>query len=185
MDDTLVPPAPALGAMVARGGATTLDADFAEAYRVHGAGAAQLAYLLCGDRHRAEDAVAEAFARTYPLWKRGRVDDIGAYVRRAVVNEVRSRGRRQVLERREETRRSGGGRGPRAPDEQVADRDAVLQALQRLPVRQRAAIVLRFYEDRSDTDAAAVLGVRVGTVRSQVWKGLQTMRRLLEKGEDR
>ncbi len=102
-----------------------------------------------------------------------------------MVNEVRSRGRRQVLERREEERRSGGGRGPRAPDEQVVDRDAVLAALQRLPVRQRAAIVLRFYEDRSDADAAAVLGVRVATIRSQVWKGLQTMRRLLDEGEKR
>ncbi len=64
MDDILAPPVPALGDISARRGAPLLDAEFAEAYRVHRGGAAQLAYLLCGDRHRADDAVAEAFART-------------------------------------------------------------------------------------------------------------------------
>ena len=144
----------------------------------------RLAYLLCGDAHRAEDATAEAFARVYPHWRRGAVLDERAYLRRAVVNEIRSRGRRSVLERREGERRTALGRGDRATEEQVVDRELLLEALQRLPARQRAVVVLRFYEDLTEAATAEVLGMRIGTVKSQTSRAMDRLRHVLG-GRDR
>jgi RNA polymerase sigma-70 factor (sigma-E family) len=140
----------------------------------------RFAWLVCGDRHQAEDVVAEAFARVLPQWRRGRVYDPSAYLRRSVVNEAASRGRRRVLEVREERRRSGHGRGARHLDEQVAERDVVVRALRRLPVRQRAVLVLRYYDDLPEADVADILGVSVGTVKSHAARGLERLRNELE-----
>ncbi|MGH3442868.1 MAG: SigE family RNA polymerase sigma factor [Nitriliruptorales bacterium] len=153
--------------------------SFADVYSAHHRRAVRLAWLLTGDPHAAEDVVAEAFAKVWRQWERGRVRDVGPYLRRAVVNQVNSRGRRRALEIREGERRAGDERGVRLHDEQAADHDAVWQALQRLPDRQRAAIVLRYYEDLSEAQAAEMLGVSVGTVKSQVSRGLDRLRELL------
>lgn len=154
---------------------------FAEVFAAHHHEALRLAYLLCGDAHRAEDAAAEAFTKMYRRWRRGGIDNPRAYVRRAVVNEVNSRFRRLALERREAGRRHGDDRGARSADEGIADRDEVLRALATLPVQQRTAVVLRYYTELSQAETAAAMGVAVGTVKSCVSRGLRRLRALLEE----
>ena len=156
--------------------------DFADVYAAHHHDAVRLAYLLCGDPYRAEDAVADAFVKMYRQWRLGRIIQPRAYLRRAVVNEVNSRFRRLALERRHAAVRSGDDRGARASDEQAADADEMITALAKLPARQRTAIVLRYYLDLSEQDAAAAMGVSVGTVKSSVSRGLDRMRALV-RGE--
>lgn len=156
--------------------------DFAEVFAAHHPEALRLAYLLCGDPHRAEDAVAEAFTKMYRRWQRGGIDQPRAYLRRAVVNEVNSRFRRLVLERREAGRQHGDDRGTRPADEDLADRDEVFRALGGLPERQRTAVVLRYYADLTEADTAAAMDVSVGTVKSSVSRGLARLRTLLEEG---
>ncbi len=160
-------------------GRTTAADEFAAVYATHHAEALRLAYLLCGDRHRAEDAVADAFVKVYRAMRRQPLTFPRAYVRRAVVNEVNSRFRRLALERRESRRRTGDDRGSRAAEDQVADADEVFTALQALPRRQRTAVVLRYYGDLSEADVASVMGCSVGTVKSSVARGLERLRALL------
>lgn len=153
--------------------------SFAEVFNAHHRRTVRLAYLLTSDPDVAEDVVAEAFANVWVQWDKGRVDDVGPYLRRAVVNNIRSRHRRKVVAMREFERRSGDDRGVRTFDEDAADRDEIWQALQRLPERQRAAIVLRYYEDLSEADTADALGISVGTVKSQVSRGMSRLRELV------
>src|SRR5688572_32676184 len=101
---------------------TADETEFADVYAAHHAEALRLAYLLCGDAHRAEDAVADAFVKVYRRMRRGDITSPRAYVRRAVVNELNSRFRRLALERREAAKRTGDDRGARSADEQLADR---------------------------------------------------------------
>jgi RNA polymerase sigma-70 factor (sigma-E family) len=154
---------------------------YAAVYRAHLEPLLRFAWLLCGDRHQAEDVVAEAFARVFPQWRRGNVSEPYAYLRRAVVNEVTSRGRRRVLEAREERRRSGSRRGAGRLDELVAERGVVVEALRRLPVRQRAVLVLRYYDDLTEREVADLLGLSVGTVKSHAARGLERLRAELEE----
>ena len=161
---------------------SAVDHQFVTAFVEQQAGVYRLAVLLCGDRRRAEDVVAEAFARAYPHWQRGRVDDLGAYLRQIVVNEVAGRGRRLTLERREQERQ----RGATLPEvagvaDLVAERDRVLRALATLAPRQRAVVALRFYEDRTEADIASILGVSVGTVKSQLSRALSRLRARMEE----
>lgn len=155
------------------------ERSFAAVFNAHHRRAVRLAYLLTSDADQAEDIVAEAFAKVYGRWKRGEVRDVGAYLRRAVANEANSRLRRRYLERREGTRRHGDERGVRLVDDHAADRDEVWSALSRLPLRQRQAVVLRYYEDLSAAETAEVLGVSVGTVKSQVSRGMARLQQLL------
>ncbi len=157
------------------------ERSFAAVFNTHHRDAVRLAYLLTSDAAQAEDIVAEAFAKVYVRWRRGEVRDVGAYLRRAVANEANSKLRRRYLERREAGRQRGDDRGVRLIDEQAADRDAVWSALGRLPARQRQAVVLRYYEDLSEADTAELLGVSVGTVKSQVSRGLARLQALLEQ----
>ena len=144
----------------------------------------RLAYLLCGDQRRAEDAVAESFARVYPRWRRGGLDDADAYLRRAVVNQLHSGWRRLVVERRHAATAGADDRGQIAHADRSADRDALLRALAELTQRQRVAIVLRFYEDLKETEVAEAMGVPLGTVKSSVSRGLDRLRQLLgEEGD--
>ena len=152
---------------------------YAAVFSEHHARVLRLAFLMCDDAEHARDVVADAFARMYPHWRRGRVTDPGAYVRRAVVNGVRGGFRRRAVERREEARRSGEGRGGRDAGDHVADRDAVRRALASLPPRQRAAIVLRYLEDLSEAGVAEAMGTSVGTVKSHVSRGLDRLRAAL------
>jgi RNA polymerase sigma-70 factor (sigma-E family) len=148
----------------------------AELYRRHADGARRLAYLLTGDAALAEDLVQDAFVRLA-----GRLAHLRdpaafeAYLRRTVVNLANSHFRHRRVERayleREANRPVGHG-APGGPEE----RDELWTALQTLPERQRAAIVLRYYEDLTERDIADVLRCRQGTVKSLLSRGLVAMR---------
>ncbi|WP_225447080.1 SigE family RNA polymerase sigma factor [Streptacidiphilus sp. PB12-B1b] len=133
------------------------------------------AYLLTGDHHEAEDLVQATLAKVFRNWSGiRRLDDPDAYVHRAMVNNNRSRYRRQrVLHLLT----------PTPPDRADENRDAgpetrslLLQALAGLPPRQRAVVVLRFWEDMSERQVADVLGCSPGNVKSQASRGLQKLR---------
>jgi RNA polymerase sigma-70 factor (sigma-E family) len=136
----------------------------------------RLAFQLCHDRASAEDLVQQALEQVYRRWRRHGTDVeyAEAYARRAVVNEyLRRRRLRSVSELTTDLVADVAS----APQEAaVAERDAMWRALGELPARQRAALVLRYYEDLPDRDIAAVLGCRQATVRSLVARGLHTLR---------
>jgi RNA polymerase sigma-70 factor (sigma-E family) len=152
--------------------------EYAAVFARHQGRLLRVAELIASDPDIAADAVAEAFARTYPHWRRGRIDDVGAYLRRAVVNEVLRtwRSRRRVAVSDDVT--SAGA------DAGVVERDAVLRALTVLPARQRAAVVLRYYDDLSEADIALTLGIPPGTVKSTLSRALDRLRVLLQEGAD-
>jgi RNA polymerase sigma-70 factor (sigma-E family) len=154
------------------------DAQFAEVWDRHSGEALRLAVLLCGDRQRAEDAVSEAFARMYARRGATRIDNPGAYLRRAVVNEVRNGWRRRFYERREAARHHGDDRGALAHDDALGVRDEVQRLLAQLPERQRTALVLRFHADLTEAQTAEVMGCPVGTVKSLTSRALTRLRGL-------
>jgi RNA polymerase sigma-70 factor (sigma-E family) len=156
---------------------------FAEAVVAHHEALARLAYALCGDLAQAEDAVAEAYAKVWPRWRRGKVDNLYAYLRRTVVNEVYGKHRRRRLERREAMRppeRPSDGRF----ESQVDDRDALWNGLARLPTGLRVVVVLRIVEDLSEERTAAMLGIPAGTVKSRLSRGLAILRAAVDHGHD-
>jgi RNA polymerase sigma-70 factor (sigma-E family) len=160
-----------------------VDVRLEELVRLHHLRLVRLAYVVCNDASEAEDLVAEAYARCWPKLARGGIDDPLAYLRRAVVNGARSWGRHRFVIRREELRRRV------APDSErearrVEDRDVLAAALASLPVAQRAVVALRFLEDLSEVETAAVLGVPVGTVKSRAARALETLRGAVEERSD-
>jgi RNA polymerase sigma-70 factor (sigma-E family) len=148
-------------------------------FEEHYAGLCRLAYLITGDTAQAEELVMEAFMRTFAGWRRIRdLDRTDAYLRRAVVNLSRSRLRRQRTEER-------APQFVHTPIESDAD-DArfVWDAVRALPHRQRAAVVLRYYEDLPEAEIADALDCSVGTVKSQLAKARSTLARTLEGNEE-
>jgi RNA polymerase sigma-70 factor (sigma-E family) len=141
------------------------------------AGLVRLAFGLTGDSWLAEDLAQTALASAYASWWRvRRADDPDAYVRRILINASKSRLRRgRVTEQ---------AAGPPAevpdpaadPAVMIGERSALLKALDALPPRQRAVVVLRYWEDLSDAQAAALLGCSASTVRSQAARALAKLR---------
>lgn len=132
------------------------------------------AFLLCGDRHAAEDLLQQTLERSYVAWHRvSRADEPDAYVRRIMINEHARRFRRTVREALvtevPEPRPSGAA-------EWAETRSALMTALAALPPRQRQAVVLRYWEDLSETQTAAAMGCSVGTVKSQASRGIARLR---------
>ena len=138
------------------------------------------AYLMTGDWQAAADAAQEALVRVYVAWPRlERSGGLPAYARRALVSAVIDAGRRRSTRERYE------GRFPPASDRSehadgVVDRRHLLEALGALAPRQRACLVLRFFDDLSVADVAHTLGCSEGTVKSQTSKGLDNLRRSLD-----
>lgn len=139
-----------------------------------------LAWLLTNDQQWAEDAVAEALAKSLRRWRKRPFDNPPAYLRRAVVNEVNSAFRRLRTERRHREHRHGDDRGQRADTDQLADADAIGSALAKLPKKQRTAVVLMYYHDLSQAEAAEVMGCSVGAVKSNCSRGIGRLRALLD-----
>jgi RNA polymerase sigma-70 factor (sigma-E family) len=138
------------------------------------------AYAITRDHHHAEDAVQAALGKAYARWKRVvRTDQPEAYVRRMVVNEVLS------WRRRSSSSELPSGRTPETSvdghEAAYAESDAVWQALGRLAPRQRAVIVLRYYEQLSEAEIADALGVRPGTVKSQASAAMSHLRGFLDE----
>jgi RNA polymerase sigma-70 factor (sigma-E family) len=150
----------------------------------------RLAYLLTGDRTQAEDLAHEAFVRCVGRFQHLRAHTaFDAYLRRAIVNLHTSGLRRRTTER-EWLRREG----PRAAamvstQRDVGEREDLWRALSTLPPRQRAALVLRYYEDLSERDAAEALGCSLAALKSLVARGSQALRASLSsyapEGDDR
>lgn len=131
------------------------------------------AYLLTGDRGHAEDLVQNALERMHRRWRT--VEDPERYVRRILVTQASARWRRRA--RRPELLTGS------IPDvagldafSRRDDRDELWRALQEVPPRTRAVLVLRYFEDLSEAECAAVLGCSVGSVKSQASRGLATLR---------
>jgi RNA polymerase sigma-70 factor (sigma-E family) len=135
----------------------------------------RFAYLLTGDRALAEDLVQEAFARFVGRLSHLRdPNSFGAYLRRTIVNLSRSHSRHARIERAYTTGLARATARDTAPNDALDQ--AMHDALLRLPVRQRAAMVLRFYEDLSEGRIAEVMRCRPGTVRSLVSRGMKALR---------
>ncbi len=149
----------------------------------------RVAYLLTGDAGRAEDLVQTALVQVHRHWRRiERADGHDAYVHRPLVNlNVSWWRRRRVAEDLvdEVPERADAGAydlPPRDHAQAQADRDELARALLTLPPRMRAVVVLRYYEDVSEADCAALLGCSVGTVKSQSSRGLERLRVALSNG---
>jgi len=153
-----------------------LEAQFHEFVRARWSHLVRTAYLLTGDANHAEDLTQTALAKAYRSWRRvSRTDNPEAYVRRMLVscNSDRFR-KRRVREALTDTPPDVAGR-----DEAVAwadERSALLGALAQLPPKQRAVVVLRYWEDLSEGEVADALGCSQGTVKSQASKGLAKLR---------
>ncbi|WP_282699513.1 SigE family RNA polymerase sigma factor [Streptomyces sp. CC219B] len=149
---------------------------FQEFVRARWSHLVRTAYLLTGDAHHAEDLTQTALAKAYRSWRRvSRSDNPEAYVRRMLVscNSDRFR-KRRVREALTAAPPERAGR-----DETYAwadERSALLPALAELPPRQRAVVVMRYWEDLSEAEVAEVLGCSAGTVKSQASKGLAKLR---------
>lgn len=159
---------------------TRIDSGvLADLYARHASEALRLAYLLSGDRSLAEDLVQDAFVRLA-----GRLlflrDPRGfnAYLRATIVNLARSHFRRRATERRFIERQSEPHQID-APD--LSDRERMRRALMELPIRQRTAVVLRYYEDLSEAQVADVMDCRAGAVKSLVSRGMSTLRATLRE----
>lgn len=154
------------------------DAEFTEYVTARTSWLRAIAYLLCGDWHRADDLVQSSITKLYVSWNRaGSVENRNGYARTVLVNtflaEQRSSwGRRIVLRAEADDSASA-----------LPDIDASLDlraALAALPPRQRAAVVLRYYCDLSVDQAATALECSPGNVKSQSARGIDTLRRILE-----
>jgi RNA polymerase sigma-70 factor (sigma-E family) len=134
----------------------------------------QTAYLLTGDRHRAEDLLQTALTRAYLRWDRIESEDPEGYVRRTLANAHIDWWRRKPW-REEPAAELPDVAGP---DQAAAYdvRSAVLDALGELSRRQRAVVVLRYYEDLSEAEIAAVLGCSPGTVKSAASRAMSKLR---------
>jgi len=152
-----------------------VDIGFREYVATRSRALLRTAYLLTGNVADAEDLVQAALAKTYLAWDR--IEDrsaVDGYVRRAIVNTHISWWRRRRVEEYPTDE---------IPDQAVADhagasdlQESMRRAVDRLPQRMRAAVVLRYYEDMTEAEVAEVLGVSLGTVKSTVSRAVAKLR---------
>lgn len=152
----------------------------ADLYARHSGEALRLAYLLTGDASLAEDLVQDAFVRL--AGRLLHLRDPGgfhAYLRKTIVNLARSHFRRRAVERRFLEHQL---EPPATEPTELSERDRTRRALAALPLRQRTAVVLRYFEDLSEAQTADLMGCRPGAVKSLVSRAMSTLRTTL--GED-
>jgi RNA polymerase sigma-70 factor (sigma-E family) len=155
-------------------------ADFTVFAQMNTAALYRIAYLLCGDQHRAQDLVQLALERTFKAWKKVGDGDPFAYARRVLATariDTWRRTRREVL-----TDDPGSNiqeLSAPASDAELAERDRLVRALMVLSVKQRRVVVLRYLLDRSESDTAAELGISAGTVKSTASRALARLRTLV------
>ena len=160
----------------------SIEADFRQFVAARSASLQRTAYLLVGDWAHAEDVLQTALTKTYVAWKRlGEIEAVEAYARRVLVTTATSWWRRRWHGERP-TEIMPERAAPDRLDEQL-ERQEMWRHVLALPTRQRATLVLRYYEDLTEAETARVLGVAVGTVKSQTARALATLRaRLVEEG---
>jgi RNA polymerase sigma-70 factor (ECF subfamily) len=152
------------------------EQDFRQFVAARGPALQRTAYLLIGDWGHAEDLVQTTLMKTYLAWLRlGKIEAVEAYTRAVMVNTATSWWRRRWH-----------GERPAAvfPDSPTADttenfleQDRVWRFVSRLPPRQRAVLVLRYYEDLTEAETARMMGISVGTVKSHTARALTALRR--------
>lgn len=136
------------------------------------------AFLLCGDRGHAEDLLQTALLRTARRWRAAR-DNPAAYTRRVLVNLAKDRQRAARRRVTESALTEAAAVTADCPGDRLALRDALLRAAAELPARQRAVLVLRYFDDLSIEETAAALGCGAGTVKSQTHHALRRLRERL------
>lgn len=159
--------------------------DVLAVYRAHHRDLVRFAGFVAPEPAMAEDLVHEAFVKLYGAWRR--IDDpskVAGYLRTTVLNLARGRARHLGVVRR--------NRPDPRPDAASAEagalrndtRDRVVAALRHLSDRQRACLVLRHYEDRTESEIAEILGISIGSVRTHVHRGMEALGRLLAGDEE-
>jgi RNA polymerase sigma-70 factor (sigma-E family) len=151
------------------------DVEFRDFFAAQYARLCWLGLLLTGDQVEAEELAQEALVRTWWRWVVHRPDDPAAYARKVLVNRRRSLLRRARVESRF-LARTRMDPVPPPGDEQAM---VLWQAVQGLPPRQRAVLVLRFHEDLTEAEVARLLGLPLGTVKSLAHRGLARLRERL------
>jgi RNA polymerase sigma-70 factor (sigma-E family) len=158
--------------------AVASDDEFAELAAAALPRLLRFGHVLTGNPAAAEDLVQSALARALRAWRLRRIDDPQAFVRKVMVNSFaswyRRRGTREIVTADPADRViTDDG------TERIDERDAMWRALRMLPPRQRAVIVLRYYEELSELEIAAVMGTSAGTVKSQSARALRRLAQLL------
>jgi RNA polymerase sigma-70 factor (sigma-E family) len=160
---------------------STRDQEFHAFFVQEAESLRRLAVFMTGDADRGADLAQEAMTRVYRHWGRIRNSDPGPYARRTLVNLVRSSHRRSILERRHQATQPR----PRAVTDSASDRVddfmTLSAALRHLPPVRRAAVVMRFYEDKSEAEIARILERPRGTIKSDIHRGLAKLRVLLHQ----
>lgn len=162
------------------------EQEFAEYFDARRDAVRRTAYLLCGDWHRADDHAQAAFVALHRHWRR--IRDRGAldaWVRRTLVRTVVDESRRPWRRERSTAELPDAARDTDAgAHDAVATRHALVEGLRAVPPRQRAVLVLRYFDDLDVAATAAVLGCSEGTVKSQTAHGLAALRAALGDGID-
>ena len=154
------------------------DEDFRAFFAQHYERLCRLGFLLTGDPAQAEELAQDALVRTWRRWRLvGKPDNPETYARKVLVNRHRSLLRRALVEARYRYRNR-----PTEGSSAEHREDAIVlwAATRRLPLRQQAVLVLRYYEDLSEAEIARVLGIPVGTVKTLARRGLARLRRGLD-----
>jgi RNA polymerase sigma-70 factor (sigma-E family) len=154
------------------------DDDFRGFFTQHYERLCRLGFLLTGDPAQAEELAQDALVRTWRRWRLvGKPNNPATYARKVLVNRHRSLLRRALVEARYRYRdRPNEG----SSDEHPEDAIVLWAATRRLPPRQQAVLVLRYYEDLSEAEIARVLGIPAGTVKTSARRGLARLRRSLD-----
>jgi RNA polymerase sigma factor (sigma-70 family) len=152
-------------------GAAEFEPSFVDLYRELQLPMVRLACALTGSEALSQDLVHDVFIRAHAHWDR--IEHPRAYVRTAVVNACRSASRRAKRERSADALF--------VVEDAELEADEMFDALSLLPYRQRAALVLQYYEGLSQAEIAEILGCREGTVASLVHRGLAQLRRVIDQ----
>ena len=148
------------------------EVEFGALYETEYAAMVRLARGMVDTTERAEEIVQEAFAKVLQRW--ATLDNPGGYLRMCVVNGSRSELRKREVRRRIHAQRS-------ADPVDSSDNEYLFDALAQLAPKRRVALVLRFYGDHSEKEIAELMGVRPGTVKSLVSRGLADLRKVIER----
>jgi RNA polymerase sigma-70 factor (sigma-E family) len=155
---------------------------FEEYVAMRGPALVRFARLLTGDPHHAEDLAQDALAKAYLRWNRLiATEPPDAYLRRMVINGSRSWWRRRTNQETP-TAAPRDRQAPGQMETETVERDEMWQRIARLPGRQRAVLVLRYYEDLDDVAIADILGCSAVTVRTHAMRALTTLREYTDAG---